>query len=77
MKTQGKKLANVIKGHLSYEEINNINIINIADMSVPFCGSLDAFQNPPDFMADWQKELMQMEVVKSYVNGTRLDCFIQ
>lgn len=72
-----KKLANVIKGHCSYERIEYINIISIEKMNVEFCGQLDNFMSPPDFMQDFQKELIRAEVVKSAVNGTRLDCFIR
>lgn len=72
-----KKLSNVIKGHCSYENVNGITIINMDEMKVEFCGSIKAFMNPPDFMHDHQKKLMGMDVIKSAVNGTRLDCFIR
>lgn len=72
-----KKLSNVIKGHRGYEMIESINIINIERLEIEFCGRLESLMNPPDFMHDHQKKLMGMDVIKSEVNGTRLDCFIR
>lgn len=70
------KLVNVIKGHLSREAVETINVISIGKMRVEFCGTLHNFRNPPDFMEEYQRGLMAAQVVKSEVNGTRLDCFI-
>lgn len=71
-----KKLRNVIKGHQAHEVIDSINIIDAEEMVVAFCGSFDSFMNPPDFMERFRDELMDRNVTKSLVNGTRLDVFI-
>lgn len=71
-----KKLRNVLKGHRVHDVIDNINIINVEKMEVMFCGALDNFMSPPDFMERFRDELMNMDVKKSDVNGARLDIFI-
>ncbi len=71
-----KKLRNVIKGYQVHDAIDGINIIDIKEMEVAFCGAFDSFMNPPDFMERFRDELMDRNVMKSVINGTRLDVFI-
>lgn len=70
------KLKNVLKGYLSRDEYESIVIVDIENLHVTFCGTIESLKNPPEILQEHQKLLMNTEVIKSYDNGTRLDFFI-
>lgn len=63
------KVENVIKGHLSHDEIERLTIINPNDDDIAiYAGTLEKYMNPIDIMNEYKKEVDNMEVVKSAVN---------
>ena len=70
------KVKNVIKGHLSHEEIERITIIDTKELTTIFAGLSKKWLNPQDIMMEYKKEVENMEVIKSEVNcGCQLFVF--
>ena len=62
-------VKNVIKGHLSHDEIERLTIINPNNEDIAiYAGTLENYMKPSDIMKDYKKEVDNMEVVKSAVN---------
>lgn len=62
-------VKNVIKGHLSHDEIERITIINPnSDDIAIYAGTLESYMNPIDIMKDYKKEVDNMEVINSAIN---------
>ena len=71
------KVKNVIKGCLSYHDIDIINIISITKTSVLFCGTLEKYQNPPDYVYFEKRRIDDLEVIKHECPiHNRLDIFV-
>lgn len=72
-----KKLKNVLKGYLSREIIDRLTVIDVNRLEVLYSGTLEDFQNAPDFMEEFKKELEDKEVVKADINcGCQLFIFV-
>ena len=72
-----KKLKNVIKGHLAYEEIERLTIIDINELSPIYAGTIENWFKPLDSMKEYKKEIENRSVVKSEVNcGCQLFVFV-
>lgn len=73
------KVKNVIKGHLSYDEIERLTIINpnSEDIAI-FAGTIENYMHPSEMMKEYKKEVDNMEVVKSAVNcGNQLFIIVE
>ncbi len=72
-----KKLKNVLKGYLSREIIDRLTVIDVNRLEVLYSGTLEDFQNAPDFMEEFKKELENKEVIKADLNcGCQLFIFV-
>lgn len=72
-----KKVKNVIKGHLAYEDIERLTIIDINELSPIFAGKIENWIKPQETMKEYKKEIENKEVVKSEVNcGCQLFIFV-
>lgn len=72
-----KKLKNVLNGYLSQENIDRLIIIDVEGLEPLYSGTLAGFQNAPDFMEEFKKELENKEVIKADMNcGCQLFIFV-
>lgn len=71
------KVKNVIKGHLAYENIERLTIIDIKELEAKYAGTIKNWIDVQDSMLDYKKEIENMDVVKSETNcGNQLFIFI-
>lgn len=71
------KLKNVLKGYTSHENISRLAVIDTKDLTALYSGTLEDFQNAPDFMEEFKTELEDKEVVKADINcGCQLFIFV-
>lgn len=62
-------VKNVIKGHMTHDEIERLTIINPdADDIALYAGTFEGYMNPCESMTDYKKEVDNMEAVKSAIN---------
>ena len=72
------KVKNVIKGHLAYETVDRIIIIDTNELTALFAGKTEGWLKPQEFMLDYKREVENMDVVKSEVNcGCQLFVFVK
>lgn len=63
------KVKNVIKGHLTHEDIERIVIINPnSDGIAIYSGPLEKYLNPDPSLEPYKQNVDDMEVLKSAVN---------
>lgn len=71
------KVKNVIKGHLSYEEIERLTIIDVNELSTIYAGKIENWIKPQECMKEYKKEVENRDVIKSEVNcGCQLFVFV-
>ena len=71
------KVKNVIKGHLSHEDIERITIIDTTKLTAIYAGKTENWINVRDCMKEYKSEVENMEVIKSEVNcGCQLFVFV-
>lgn len=71
------RVKNVIKGHLSHEEIERITIINTKELNAIYAGKTENWINVQESLREYKREVENMEVVKSEVNcGCQLFVFV-
>ncbi len=72
-----KKLKNVLKGYMSIENIERLAIIDTKELEALYSGTLDDFQNAPDFMREFKEDLENKEVKKADMScGCQLFIFV-
>lgn len=72
-----KKLKNVLKGYILRENIDRLVVIDTKELQALYSGTLKDFQNAPDFMKEFKKELENKEVIKADMNcGCQLFIFV-
>lgn len=64
-----KKVKNVIRGYMSWENIEKLTIIAPESEKIAiFSGSIETYLNPDDGIRDYKNYIDNLEVVKSTVD---------